>query len=183
VTPDLSTFGKGIANGYPVSAVVGRADVMALMEEIFFSFTFGGETLSLAAAKATLEKIRERKVCDTLKTQGEKVLHGLKGIIQQHKLGEILDTAGHPSWSFLVIKDTPPYTSWQIKTLFLQEIFARGLLCLGTHNMSYSHSDKDVEKIINVYSEVLPLLGEAVREKSLEKMLCAEPLKPLFKVR
>ena len=55
VTPDLATFGKGLANGYPVSAVAGRADVMKQMEEIFFSFTFGGEALSLAAAKATLE--------------------------------------------------------------------------------------------------------------------------------
>jgi glutamate-1-semialdehyde 2,1-aminomutase len=52
VTPDLATFGKGLANGYPVSAVAGRREIMKLMEEIFFSFTFGGEALSLAAARA-----------------------------------------------------------------------------------------------------------------------------------
>ena len=60
VTPDLATFGKGVANGYPLSAVRGRADVMQLMEEIFFSFTFGGETLSLAAALATMTKLQSR---------------------------------------------------------------------------------------------------------------------------
>ncbi|MBP0533153.1 aminotransferase class III-fold pyridoxal phosphate-dependent enzyme, partial [Mycobacterium tuberculosis] len=62
VTPDLATFGKGLANGYPVSAVAGRADVMQLMEEIFFSFTFGGETLSLAAALATMRKLERDPV-------------------------------------------------------------------------------------------------------------------------
>ena len=56
VTPDLVTLGKGLANGFPISAVAGRADVMRLMEEIFFSFTMGGETLSLAAAEACLTK-------------------------------------------------------------------------------------------------------------------------------
>lgn len=50
VVPDLATFGKGMANGYPLSAIAGRAEIMDWMEEVFFSFTFGGETLSLAAA-------------------------------------------------------------------------------------------------------------------------------------
>ena len=78
VTPDLATFGKGLANGYPVSAVVGRADVMQLMEEVFFSFTFGGEALSLAAALATMRKLEREPVTETLYTQGRKVIDGLK---------------------------------------------------------------------------------------------------------
>ena len=70
VTPDLATFGKGLANGYPVSAVAGRRDLMQLMEEIFFSFTFGGETLSLAASAATLDKLRRENVTDHLARLG-----------------------------------------------------------------------------------------------------------------
>ena len=57
VTPDLSTFGKGMANGFPLSAVVGRRDIMMEMEQIFFSGTFGGELLSLASAKYTLSSM------------------------------------------------------------------------------------------------------------------------------
>src|SRR5262249_3849239 len=53
VTPDLACFGKAMANGMPISALVGRASIMKKMEDIFFSTTFGGETLSLAAAIAT----------------------------------------------------------------------------------------------------------------------------------
>ena len=61
-----------------MSAVVGRADVMQLMEEVFFSFTFSGETLSLVAALATMQKLEREPVTDTLYTQGRKVMDGLK---------------------------------------------------------------------------------------------------------
>jgi len=62
VVPDLACVGKAMGNGYPIAAVVGRRHIMELFDEIFFSFTFGGETLSLAAAKATLEELREKNV-------------------------------------------------------------------------------------------------------------------------
>jgi len=64
VIPDLATFGKGIGNGFPLSAVVGRRDIMLLMEDIFYSGTFSGETASLAAAKVVLEKIRDESVVE-----------------------------------------------------------------------------------------------------------------------
>ena len=79
------TFGKGLANGYPLSAVAGRADIMALMEEIFFSFTFGGETLSLAASLATMTKLQNRPVVDTLSRQGTKIVNALSDLIKATK--------------------------------------------------------------------------------------------------
>ena len=60
VTPDLASFGKGLANGYPVSAIAGRRDVMKLMEEVFFSFTFGGETLSQGHAAEAAARAGDR---------------------------------------------------------------------------------------------------------------------------
>jgi glutamate-1-semialdehyde 2,1-aminomutase len=65
----------------------------------------------------------------------------------------------------------------------MQEMFARGILTLGTHNMSYSHSDQDLDKLFVTYREVIPLLVKAIKEKSLEEMLHCQVLKPLFKVR
>src|SRR5262249_58669420 len=66
VIPDLSAFGKSMGNGMPISAIVGRADLMAEMEHIFFSSTFGGEALSLAAALATVQKMRACNWIDAL---------------------------------------------------------------------------------------------------------------------
>jgi glutamate-1-semialdehyde 2,1-aminomutase len=183
VTPDLATFGKGLANGYPVSAVAGRADVMKLMEEIFFSFTFGGETLSLAAALATMTKLQREPVVDTLYRQGDKILAGVRGLIDRHAIGDFVNLTGNPTWSFLLLKDLEPYTQWQIKTLFMQEMLARGILTFGTHNISYSHSDADIAALLKAYGEVFPLLAVAVRERKLEAMLRCKSLEPLFKVR
>ena len=184
VTPDLATFGKGLANGYPVSAVAGRADVMRLMEEIFFSFTFGGETLSLAAALATMQKLKREPVVSHLRTQGGKVMESLSVLIEKHGAQDFLSVAGHPSWSFLLIKDTEHATSWELKTLFMQEILKRGILTLGTHNMSYSHADADIENLVRAYDKVIPMLVESSQESNLLKsMLNCAPLEPLFKVR
>jgi glutamate-1-semialdehyde 2,1-aminomutase len=183
VTPDLATFGKGLANGYPVSAVAGRADIMRLMEEVFFSFTFGGEALSLAAALATMKKLEREPVTETLYRQGRKLLEKLASIVNEAGAADFLGVAGNPTWSFLLIKDTDTYSQWQIKTLFLQEMFARGILTIGSHNMSYSHSDADLDKLFAAYSEVIPMLLDAVRTRKLEAMLRCESLQPLFKVR
>ena len=183
VTPDLATFGKGIANGYALSAVAGRGDVMRLMEEVFFSFTMGGETLSLAAAKATLDKLRREPVTAKLAALGGKALDGTAAVIRENGLGDVLSVSGHPSWGFVNFRDAGGYSSFEIKTLFLQEVFARGVLTLGTHNMSYAHSEADVNRLIAVYREVFPILADAIRNKAMKQYLKCEPLQPLFKVR
>jgi glutamate-1-semialdehyde 2,1-aminomutase len=183
VTPDLATLGKGIANGYPLSVVCGRRDVMKEMEEIFFSFTMGGETLSLAAAKATLDKIDREPVIVTLKARGEAIVAGVNKLITRHDVSDFLSSAGHPSWSFLLVKDAPGATAFEIKTLYLQEIFARGILSLATHNVSYAHSEHDVKRLLEVYDEVFPILREGVAKRDIRQRLNCAPLEPLFKVR
>lgn len=183
VTPDLATFGKGLANGYPLSVVTGRADIMKLMEEVFFSFTFGGETLSLAASLATLTKLQAEPVIETLYKQGQKILDGINNLIKDKGMTNIISTTGNPTWNFLQFKDTPSYNQWEIKTLYMQEVFARGILAYGTHNMSYAHTDQDIEKLLEVYDEVFNIIKDVVQNNNLEKYLKCEPLVPLFKVR
>lgn len=183
VTPDLATFGKGLANGYPVSAVTGRADIMQHMEEVFFSFTFGGETLSLAAAFATMQKLEREPVTETLYAQGRKIISGLQARITAAGAEDFLSVTGNPTWSFFLIKDAGASSQWQIKTLFMQEMLARGILTLGTHNMSFSHSDTDLSKLFEAYDEVIPMLVDGVRRNQIDSMLRCQPLQPLFKVR
>jgi glutamate-1-semialdehyde 2,1-aminomutase len=182
VKPDLATFGKGLANGYPISAVAGPSHLMRLMEEIFFSFTFGGETLSLAASLATLDKLRHEPVVKTLADRGQQLVDGLKSLIKQTDTAEFLGVSGHPSWSFLTIKDTPRCSMWETKTLMLQEMLERGILTLGSHNISYAHSFSDIQRLLVVYSEVLPVLKQASERGATDLLECA-PLVPLFRVR
>lgn len=183
VMPDLSTFGKGLANGYAVSAVAGVEKYMHLMEEIFFSFTFGGECLSLAAALATMTKLQKEPVIKTITNTGESLLSGLDELIQKYDLTEFFDLKGHPTWSLFIIKDSKDYTSWQLKSLYMQEMVARGILTLTTHNISYAHSKEDVATILAAYNEVLAILKDTIENKALDKHLKCKPIEPLFKVR
>jgi glutamate-1-semialdehyde 2,1-aminomutase len=183
VVPDLATFGKGLANGYPVSAVAGKAEIMKLMEDIFFSFTFGGETLSLAASLATMKKLQREPVIEKMRKTGEAIISKLNALIQEYKLEHIMSVAGYPVWSFLMIKDTEKYTSWELKTLILQEMFANGVFFIGTHNVSYAHSAEDVEHLMATYRICFEKINEALAKGNLAEQLQCTPLKPLFKVR
>ena len=183
VTPDLTTLGKGLANGYPLSAVCGRRDAMMEMEEVFFSFTMGGEALSLAAAKATLDKIEREPVLATIRSTGEAIAAGVGALISRHGVADFLSAAGDATWGFVLMKDHANASSFEIKTLFLQEIFARGILSLGTHNISYAHSTADVAQLLQTYDEVFPILKVAVHDMAMRQYLKCEPLMPLFKLR
>lgn len=183
VTPDLTCLGKGIANGYPLSAVCGRADIMKYMEEVFFSFTMGGETLSLAAACAAMDKMQREPVVATLAERGQQLLDGAQPLIDKHDLGAVLSLSGHPSWSFLTFSDGFGAGSFDIKTLFMQEVFERGVLAYGTHNISYAHSPADISGLLAVYDEVFGVLAAAGAGAGIRAALKCDPLVPLFKVR
>jgi glutamate-1-semialdehyde 2,1-aminomutase len=183
VVPDLATFGKGMANGFPLSAVVGRREHMRLMEEIFFSATFGGETLSLAAARATLDKIERDDIPAHLAAIGRRLATGLTELIERRGIGDVFRPSGHPSWSFLNVAAGQRGSQSEIKTLLLQEVFARGILTLGSHNLSAAHTAADIDRLLDVYRDVLPAVAERARAGTVRAALRAEPLVPLFTVR
>lgn len=147
VIPDLACFGKAIANGYPLSAVVGKADIMEQMEKIHFSFTMGGECLSLAAAKATLTKIKNNHILSSIIRMGDRI----DEYFHKTSLHRLL---GYPSRT--VIK----FNSELDKLKLMQECIARGILTIGCHNLTYSHSDDDIDKLLSAYDEILPNLDK-----------------------
>ena len=183
VTPDLATFGKGLANGYPLSALVGKEKYMAVMKDIFFSGTFGGETLSLAAAKAVLEKIKREKVLEHLSKLGAYLHTELDQLLVELDVLSLVNYTGHPSWSFLIFKDKNNTTSWELKTFFMQEMLKRGIFIIGAQTISYAHNQKDIDKLLHAYKEVFSMMKEFVKDGILQSKLDCEPLKPLFSVR
>jgi glutamate-1-semialdehyde 2,1-aminomutase len=183
VVPDLSTFGKGMANGFPLSAVVGRRDVMLEMEEIFFSGTFGGELLSLAAAKNVLERHMKEDLTTKLASNGQYLSEQTELLVEEYQLGDVMDMSGHPTWKFLNWKSSGTYSAEEIKTYFMQEVFFSGVLILSTHNVSLAHTPKILEQVINKYSIVFSKLHNVLINQTLRQELKVEPLVPLFRVR
>jgi len=183
VTPDLCVMGKGLANGHPLSAIMGKREIMELCSEIFFSGTFGGENLSLAAAKQVLMMVKSGVVTKKLEHTGSKIIKCVREIVADNNLNNIFSFSGHPSWSFINISRETVDDMMVLKTLFLQEMFKRGVLILSTHNISYAHSSSDVTKLLLAYSETMEIIKNAVKNDNVRNLLECEPLKLLFKVR
>ena len=183
VTPDLSTFGKGMANGFPISAVAGRRDVMMEMEEIFFSGTFGGELLSLAAAKVVLQRHLTEDVCGKLHSAGQALSHQTDMAINENNLKSEINTSGHPSWRFINWNSTEKYSAGEIKSYFMQEVFKRGVLVLSTHNITLAHTPRTITEIVDVYNQSFSELHRVLESQTLREELIVAPLKPLFKIR
>ena len=183
VVPDLTTLGKGLANGLPLSAVVGPREYMRRFEDVFFSGTFGGETLSLAAAKAVLTRIQEDRIPERLADLGSALQQGLGERLAEQGLEDVFGVSGHPSWSFLMVRGTERADASEVRTLLLQELFAAGVFVLSSHNLSAAHSEDDIRQLLNVYQRVLPVIADAAREGRVRELLRAPALEPLFSVR
>ena len=183
IEPDLSTFGKGIANGFPLSVIGGKREIMMEMEEIFFSGTFGGELLSLAAAKSVLVMHKNNMVAIKLAKIGAELQSHLSNEINRLNISDVLKLSGHPSWLFLNWMDTNEFKSSQIKTLFQQLMYERGVLILGTLNVSLAHNSKHIKNIKKIFTRTLEDIAEAIEDLTVDKRLKVKPLKPLFRVR
>lgn len=178
VVPDLACFGKAMGNGMPISAIVGRADIMELFEEVFFSFTFGGETASIASAIGTVEYIRDNEVIPYLWRQGQKLKEGIQKLIEDKDIEDIAFVKGY-AVRFLL--DFRGDDSLKLKTLFQQECAKRGLLFTGGHNIALPHEDEIIEKTLKVYDEVLDLIKYAVEYNIVDELLEGQVLQPVFR--
>lgn len=181
MTPDLACYGKALANGFPISAIAGRRDIMEMFEKVFFSFTYGGEALSLAAASATIDKLKECKVHEFIVRQGTRLMNGVETLIQKHELISQVSITGLPFKSVFNFVGTSEATPLEIKTYMQQECAQRGVLFVGYHLPSYSHSDSHIDYTVGVYDEVLGNLKKVLENKTLKSSLKGEVVTQIFK--
>ncbi len=180
VDADLACFSKAVANGMPISILTGKKEIMKVLDkDVFFYTTFGGEALSLAAAKATIEELRDKKVPEYLARQGKKLREGYNKIAAD--LGMNYTKCSGFDCRTIITFDASAGNPLEMKSLVQQEMIKRGILWGGFHNMSFSHSDEDVEYTLKVYKEVLPILKKAIDEKNVHNYLRGEPVEPVFR--
>ena len=180
VTADLACFSKAVANGMPLSVLTGRREVMELLErDVFFYTTFGGEALSLAAAKATLTEIRDKRVPEYLDVMGESLRDGYNDLARV--LGVAYTRCVGYGCRTLVTFDAKAGDPLEMKSLVQQELIRRGVLWAGFHNMSYSHTDGDLDHTLAAYEEVLQILDRAVRAGDVRGALRGEAVEPVFR--
>jgi glutamate-1-semialdehyde 2,1-aminomutase len=186
VTPDLSTFGKALANGFSMSALVGKREFMRLggfdhdRERVFLlSTTHGAETHSIAAAIATMRFYRDNAVIETLYARGARLRKGFDRAVAQNGLAGHVDVASRDCNLMFATRDADKRPSQAFRTLFLQEMIRRGVIA-PSFVVSYSHSEEDIDRTIAAVGDALAVYRKAL-ENGVEKYLVGRPVKPVFR--
>jgi glutamate-1-semialdehyde aminotransferase len=181
IEPDLACFSKAIANGMPLAVLTGRQEVMALLaDEVFFFTTFGGEALSLAAARTTITELRDQDVPAYLAEQGQKLKAGYNQLAAALDIDHYTACKGYPART-LVTFDPSAGDPLLLKSLVQQEMIKRGILWSGFHNICFAHTDEEVAYTLEVYEEVLSILKRAVDGNTVAAELRGEPIQPVFR--
>lgn len=178
VTPDLACFAKGMANGFPISALAGNREIMNVIEDddFMYSMTYAGETTSLAAAKATITVQREEDVHGHIARQGTKLRDGYNELAAEFGLDDVTRCRGYPYRTLIDFADEDGVPGRIAKSLVMQECLKRGVLFSGIHLVSYSHSDEDVERTLDVYRAALSELADAYAQGEVRERLEGEPV-------
>lgn len=186
ITPDLSTFGKALGNGFALSALAGRREIMRLggldhdRPRVFLlSTTHGAETHALAAGLEVMRTYQREPVVKVLWEQGRKLAEGIGKIVAELKLKDFFFLSGKPCCLTYDTRDADQRPSQAFRALFLQETLKRGVLA-PSFVISYSHSDEDVRRTVEVVHAALEIYRKALAE-GVEKYLQGRPVKPVFR--
>jgi glutamate-1-semialdehyde 2,1-aminomutase len=179
VTPDLATFGKALANGFSVSALCGKRELMTLGsrdrdgDDVFLlSTTHGAEVPGLAAAIATMQVYQREPVIEHLHRQGERLRSGIAQAIKHHGLSPYIDLLGRGCNLLYGTRGPDRQPSQLYRALFLQQTLQRGVL-MPSLITSYSHTDADVDRTIDVVAAALGVyalvLSEGIHSRALSR--------------
>lgn len=168
IEPDLSTFGKALANGFSVSALAGKYEFMRLggfdheLERVFLlSTTHGAETHGLAAAIATMQVYRTEPVIETLWSRGERLATGLKTAAASAGVADHVPILGPPCCLVFGSRDESGQPSQPFRTLLMQELIERGILATSLV-VNYSHTEAEIDCTIEAFEGAFEVYRRAL---------------------
>lgn len=186
IEPDLSTFGKALANGFSASALIGKRELMERcgiyhgQQRVFaMSTTHGAETHALRAVLATIDFYRNNPVVETLESQGRKLAEGIQAVVQQQGLQDYIGIIGRPSCLVFTTRDAAREHSQAFRSLLMQELIKHGVLGPSLV-ISYSHSDEDVAKTIIAFQQSMATYRNAL-EHGVENYLVGPSSQVVYK--
>ena len=187
IEPDLSTFGKALANGFSVSALAGKREFMRLggldhsdRPRVFLlSTTHGAETHALAAAIATMQTYQREPVIEHMYRQGARLKAQAEEVISAHGLADHVKIFGRPCCLLHGTRDRDGKPSQAFRTLFLQETIRRGVL-MPSLTISYSHSEEDVERTVEAIDGALGVYRRAL-DDGVDKYLVGRPSQTAYR--
>ncbi|MBN1555896.1 MAG: aminotransferase class III-fold pyridoxal phosphate-dependent enzyme [Phycisphaerae bacterium] len=179
VTPDIATFAKTISNGYPMAAVVGKKEIMRIVDEQFISSTYWTDAIGTAAALATIKKIRQTGAVEYVWELGTELMNGLKEAIS--RAGIPADVQGWAPLSILAFQDENPDVAAAMKTLFVRGQLSRGFLSSAMHYMMTSHTREDIQAYLSACEKSMKEVKHSLDKNTLMEDIEHRPSRPLFK--
>jgi glutamate-1-semialdehyde aminotransferase/spore coat polysaccharide biosynthesis protein SpsF (cytidylyltransferase family) len=185
VNPDLACFGKAMGNGFPISCVAGRSDVMRVFDDIFFSFTFAGEVGAMAAAMKVLDILENTDALPKMAANGRTLQDGINAMAKEAGLADRLQCIGRPQWSLMKFREHSAGAgdSPVIKNLFQQESVKRGVLLLATHNLTAAHDVPAIHQTLEIYAQVIKTLAAWLEDARPARFLEGPMSQSVFRVR
>ena len=181
VIPDLAAFGKGLANGMPIAFLAGKAEYMQHFEEVFFSTTYGGEALSLAAGIAGVDYYKKHDVIKRLWKSGKIIMDNFNRLIHDKEMQDYVSVVGYPVRQQILFKDKSGEADYRLPSLYQQEMLKRGIICYAGLGFSSAHTDEELMYTVYAFSDALDVLKKAIEENDLNKYLEGKPPEPVFK--
>lgn len=188
VKPHLAAYGKAMANGFSVSALVGSRDVMEIGgishdrgERVFLlSTTHGGETHCLAAALATINEIKNKNIISHFYQTGRYLMNGVRKILAEEKAAHLVDVLGYDCKPGFAFKDLSGNVCMKSRTLFLGEMVARGVL-MPYVVPSYAHKREDLDYALEAIQDSVRVLKKEVENETIDVTLKGYAVKPVFR--
>ena len=172
VTPDLACFGKAMGNGMPISAIVGKREIMRLMQppgNIFYSGTMFGEALSIAAAIATIKKMDKVDALAQIWARGQMLATDIESLLEGCDLSDAIKLNGFAPRKILSFHDHGGATKDQIRTFFMIQMAREGVLIINSHNMMLAHDEPAMKRVKMAYTRTLDRLRETLARGDMEK--------------
>ena len=189
VVPDLSTWGKALGNGFAISALAGRRELMELgglrtdePRVFLMSTTQGPESVGLAAYLAVNDEYRSWDVVGTLEERGGLLAQGFDALVAKAGLTPYVRLHGRPSCLTFETRDPDGNPSQAYRTLFLQELLDRGVLALSLV-ITTAHTDDDIAWTLDAVSGALEVYARAVAAGSTDGLLRGRPVAPALRER
>jgi glutamate-1-semialdehyde 2,1-aminomutase len=187
IEPDLATFGKGMANGFPLSALIGKKEIMNLggileegAERVFLiSTTHGPEMVALGAFIKTIEVYKKLNVTDHLWDYGKKLITGMNEAAKEIGIEDYFIADGYSVSPVYFTKDKQKNISLDFRTLFSQEMIKHGVL-IPWVALSYSHKDAELNQTLEATRKTLKVYKQAL-EGDLKDFLKGRSIKPVFR--
>lgn len=182
VVPDMAAFGKGMANGYPISAVAGRKDILQQIEQgVFVSTTFGGDSISMAAALATIKILEQPGFYEHITKIGTIQRDGIAELIKKYDLGDVLSVSGMPAHAGVSFEGHGSLNYLDIQSVYSQTMIENGVLVFAIYNLNKSHTEKEAKAYLDATDKAFALIKQAVEKDSLEGILRGGKVDPVFK--